>query len=102
LYEQQFKQSNKKFIMKSGKVVLGVLAGLAAGAVLGILLAPDKGSETRKKISKKSSDTVDDLKEKLGGFTNAVTEKYESIKKSAEDFVSGGRADHDGVKKTAS
>ena len=36
--------------MKAGKVFLGVLAGVAAGAVLGILFAPDKGSKTRKKI----------------------------------------------------
>lgn len=36
--------------MSSGKVVLGMLAGLAAGAVLGILFAPEKGSKTRRKI----------------------------------------------------
>ena len=32
--------------MDSGKVVLGVLAGVAAGAILGILFAPEKGSVT--------------------------------------------------------
>ena len=36
--------------MSTGKVMLGILAGLAAGEALGILFAPDKGSETRKKI----------------------------------------------------
>lgn len=35
--------------MDTGKVLLGILAGLATGAVLGILFAPDKGSDTRKK-----------------------------------------------------
>ena len=35
--------------MSKGKLLLGVLAGVAAGALLGILMAPDKGSETRKK-----------------------------------------------------
>jgi gas vesicle protein len=32
--------------MSSGKMVLGILAGLAAGALAGILFAPEKGSVT--------------------------------------------------------
>ena len=40
--------------MKSSNVLLGIVGGLAAGAVLGVLFAPDKGTNTRKKIAKKS------------------------------------------------
>ena len=47
--------------MSSGKVLLGVLAGVAAGAVLGILFAPDKGSKTRKKIVDSSEDVLDEI-----------------------------------------
>mgnify|MGYP003598235005 CR=1 FL=1 len=71
--------------MSTGKVVLGVLVGLAAGAALGILFAPDKGSETRKKIAKKGEDLVDELKEKFGEFVDSVTDKVEAKKESSAE-----------------
>ena len=48
--------------MSTGKVILGSLAGLAIGAIAGILLAPEKGSITRKKIMDKGDDYADELK----------------------------------------
>jgi gas vesicle protein len=51
--------------MTTGKALLGVLAGLAAGAVIGILVAPDKGDRLRKNISKKSEDLADAIDEKI-------------------------------------
>jgi gas vesicle protein len=36
--------------MNSGKVLLGLFAGIAAGALLGILFAPEKGVGNPKKI----------------------------------------------------
>jgi gas vesicle protein len=67
--------------MKSGKVLLGVLAGVAIGATLGILFAPDKGSSTRKKISKKSDEYADELEKKFNEFIDGITKKYEEVKK---------------------
>jgi gas vesicle protein len=63
--------------MSSGKVVLGVLAGLAAGAIMGILFAPDSGVNTRKKIVRKSEEYIDDLKDKFNEFVDHVAEKVE-------------------------
>ena len=35
--------------MKADKIILGVLGGVAVGALLGVLFAPEKGDKTRKK-----------------------------------------------------
>lgn len=71
--------------MSSGKVLLGVLAGVAAGALLGILFAPEKGSTTRRKIVSKGEEYVDDLKEKFGEFVDKVAEKFETAKEEAKE-----------------
>ena len=85
--------------MKSGKVVLGLLAGVAIGALAGILFAPDKGSKTRKQILSKGGDYASSLKEKFDDFITDVTEKYDSTKEESEEFVSRGKAKYDEVKK---
>ena len=73
--------------MSSGKVLLGVLAGLAAGALLGILFAPEKGSVTRKKMSKKAEDYADGLKEKFNEFLDNISEKFEEVKEEVSDLT---------------
>ena len=75
--------------MDSGKVVLGVLAGAAIGALLGVLLAPDKGSETRKKICTKCGGFTDDIKDKFNELFNGMNEKFETVKEDLENKKSG-------------
>ena len=77
--------------MNSGKVVLGVLAGLAAGAALGILMAPDKGTATRKKISRKGNDYVGELGEKFNEFIQGITKKFESMRDEATHLLENGK-----------
>jgi gas vesicle protein len=85
--------------MNSGKVVLGLLAGVAAGALLGILFAPDKGTETRKKISKKGEDYVDAIKDKFNEFLESITEKFDQVKDDVTEFAEKGKAKFDEAKK---
>lgn len=65
--------------MRSHKLLLGLIGGVATGALLGILFAPHKGSKTRKQIFKKGKDYADEMKGKLGGLMENFTEKYENI-----------------------
>jgi len=77
--------------MDTGKIVLGVLAGLAAGAALGILFAPEKGSTTRKKICKKGEEYVDDIGEKFNEFIDGIKDKFEDLKEEARHMAEEGK-----------
>ncbi len=78
--------------MKSQKVLLGILAGVAGGALLGILFAPEKGVRTRKNIMDKSGDYADDLKDKFNDYVNSMSKKYEKAWHEAEVVVAEGKA----------
>ena len=45
----------------TAKVALGILGAAAAGVVIGLLIAPEKGSETRKRIVQTAGDWMDNL-----------------------------------------
>jgi gas vesicle protein len=80
--------------MSSGKLVLGVLAGVAVGAIAGILFAPEKGSKTRKRILSKGKDYVGGLQEKFDEMVDTVSKKYEDGKEEAKEMVTNGKAKH--------
>lgn len=72
------------------KVLLGLLAGAAIGAIAGILFAPDKGTETRKKIAKNTSDLGENLKNSFNDFVDTVKDKYRNAKNEAEEVAEKG------------
>lgn len=59
----------------SSKILLGFIAGAAIGGALGILLAPDKGSETRKRIVEKGND----LGDSISSFGDTVKDKFNDV-----------------------
>lgn len=73
--------------MSTGKVILGVLAGVATGALIAVLFAPDKGTETRKKISKKGKELSDELKGKIEDVIDHITKKCECTKEEVIEEV---------------
>lgn len=76
--------------MNSGKILLGVLAGIAIGAIAGILFAPEKGSTTRKKITDKSDAYAQKLGTQFKGFVDDMTEKFEAMTEEAEVMAENG------------
>lgn len=77
----------------NSRIVLGLLAGAAIGSLLGVLFAPDKGSETRKKIRKKAEDLKD-----------VALDKYETLSERAkyeiESLVSDTKKGYENYKDT--
>ena len=77
--------------MNTGKVLLGVLAGAAAGALIGILFAPAKGSRTRRRILRKGESYVEGLKEKFNEYADTISEKLEQAKEEVSAFTQKGK-----------
>ncbi len=83
--------------MTSGKALLGVVAGIAAGVALGMIFAPEKGETTRRNISKKGEELANALNEKmeekfdelLGAVTgkSRTTKSKESVKSNHSEMV---------------
>jgi gas vesicle protein len=67
----------------TGKILTAFAVGAAAGAVLGILFAPGKGSETRSKISEQGKKFA----EKLNKVKEHCDDLKDEIKKAAKEPV---------------
>jgi gas vesicle protein len=63
----------------NSKVVIALMAGLAAGAVLGILFAPDKGNETRDKLGESLKNLGDSIRETAANEINNLVSLKDKI-----------------------
>jgi gas vesicle protein len=67
----------------TGKIIVAAAAGIVAGAILGILFAPEKGSETRKKMTDDGRKFYDDVKDKF----RKGKEKFSDLKEDIEQKI---------------
>lgn len=73
--------------MSAGKVVLGVIAGAATGALLGILFAPARGGVIRRSIYRKGERKMDALKDKFSDVVDSITERFDKVKEDVADLI---------------
>jgi gas vesicle protein len=75
----------------SNKILTAIGAGVLVGAALGILFAPDKGSETRKKISGQGKKIVDDVQNKFRSgrdkFNNLKDDLLQTAREKGDSLV---------------
>jgi len=71
----------------TGKMLGALLLGAAIGGALGILFAPDKGSETRRKISAKGEDLTDSMKNSFQALLHEAKEEVELIKNKGKELL---------------
>jgi gas vesicle protein len=89
--------------MSIQKLFIGTLAGLATGLAIGILTAPDSGSETRRKISSKADDLknrvrrvkatgAEELEELSNIFKNEVQGLQEDVRRRVLDLIQAAKS----------
>ncbi|GAA4307457.1 YtxH domain-containing protein [Compostibacter hankyongensis] len=75
--------------MSFGSTITGAFAGLTAGVAIGLLIAPEKGSETRRKIA----DTAEAWKEKCQRLMGKGQTELDQLKHIFEHEVTGLKDD---------
>ncbi|RLD26607.1 MAG: YtxH domain-containing protein [Bacteroidetes bacterium] len=69
------------------KMMFFLSAGFAAGAIAGILFAPDKGEITRGKVREKANELGDDVAEKYDEEIERLQNKIDDLKDRFADEV---------------
>ncbi|WP_250631763.1 YtxH domain-containing protein [Rhodoflexus caldus] len=67
---------------KAGRTLLGFIAGAATGIVAGMLFAPDKGINTRDRLSYR-----------LDKYLDALKELMETLKEKKDEPINSAKAD---------
>lgn len=97
MLNDQFSRINKKLPAgvklrkdtSDTKIAIALMAGLAAGAVLGILFAPDKGAETREKLTGSLGNLSETIKETAAAELDRLADLKERVVGNIKNKING-------------
>lgn len=75
----------------NSKIVVALLAGLAVGAAVGILFAPESGSETRNRLSNALKDLGDSIKDLASEGMDELHETTEKVAGAVKSKMKGAQ-----------
>ena len=75
-----------------GLGVVTFIAGLAVGALVGVLIAPEAGDKTRGRIARKSNDLLEELEGQVEITKHKVNQFNESMKERANTLAAEAKA----------
>ena len=78
---------------KSGNTVLGLLAGTAIGALVGILFAPDQGSKTRQRLADEALAARDKMNHEAHDLKERVSSSAQDLKDKVNSSMNKGSLD---------
>jgi gas vesicle protein len=76
----------------NGLGVVTFIAGLAVGALVGVLIAPEAGDKTRGRIARKSNDLLEDLEGQVEITKHKVNQFNESMKERANTLATEAKS----------
>ena len=85
--------------MGNSEKFMAFVAGAAAGAVLALLMAPEKGDITREKLSRQADQLLNDLEDqwensyaKIRDLANSALEEAERLSNEAQEQMDNNKA----------
>lgn len=84
------------------KVIVGILGAAAAGVIVGMLVAPEKGSDLRKNLRKSADDLADEMSNWVGKGKSFLSEMKQRAETGSQELQAEAEESLGGLKENLS